>query len=465
MKPKNWKDLLTDEPFTKDDIITIQDPNKLDAKVLTEFDHVKNDIQVEDEEIRKAREDPTYNMNISLDTKRMLKDLADNKGKDELLLGGGGGKAREERAAALATLEAAKRRAAEREAQGLGEEREREKAPAMSIVDAASAAVSGRSASAAKGMESNKTHAIVANYAAGERQLIEGNTRLVRSKYTSGKASMSFTSTTFTPVTTNDFAMVRMERNPKKKGYARIHTTLGDINLELHCDIAPRTCENFLTHAEAGYYNGTVFHRSIRNFMIQGGDPTGTGRGGESIWGKPFKDELNSRILHSERGVVSMANSGPHSNGSQFFIMYKSAPHLNYKHAVFGKVVGGLEVLSLLEKVAVDAEDRPLEEIKLLKVSVFVNPFLEPDEEEEAQRKKDEINPEEEAEKEKKGSWYSNPGQDLGLVAQKEGIGKYMKRASISQEVPQEDKNENGKSVKRKKENGTSGGFGNFSSW
>lgn len=94
--------------------------------------------------------------------------------------------------------------------------------------------------------------------------------------------------------------------------------------------------------------------------MIQGGDPTGTGRGGESIWGKPFKDEVNSKLLHSERGILSMANSGPHSNGSQFFILYKSAPHLNYKHTVFGRVVGGLETLSKTEKVPVDDDDKPL---------------------------------------------------------------------------------------------------------
>lgn len=94
--------------------------------------------------------------------------------------------------------------------------------------------------------------------------------------------------------------------------------------------------------------------------MIQGGDPTGTGRGGESIWGKPFKDEVNSKLLHSGRGVVSMANSGPHTNGSQFFILYKSATHLNYKHTVFGGVVGGLTTLAAMEKVPVDDNDRPL---------------------------------------------------------------------------------------------------------
>ena len=105
--------------------------------------------------------------------------------------------------------------------------------------------------------------------------------------------------------------------------------------------------------------------------MIQGGDPTGTGSGGESIWGQPFKDELNSKLLHSGRGVVSMANSGPHTNGSQFFILYKSAAHLNFKHTVFGMVVGGITTLSTMEKVPVDDDDRPLVSIILFVSSAF----------------------------------------------------------------------------------------------
>lgn len=105
--------------------------------------------------------------------------------------------------------------------------------------------------------------------------------------------------------------------------------------------------------------------------MIQGGDPTGTGTGGQSIWGKPFKDEVNSKLLHTGRGVVSMANSGPHSNGSQFFIMYKSAKYLNYKHTVFGMVVGGLTTLAAMEKVPVDDKDRPLVSAILLVELVY----------------------------------------------------------------------------------------------
>lgn len=112
--------------------------------------------------------------------------------------------------------------------------------------------------------------------------------------------------------------------------------------------------------------------------MIQGGDPTGTGRGGESIWGKPFKDELNSKLVHSGRGVVSMANSGPHTNGSQFFILYKSANHLNFKHTVFGGVVGGLTTLAVMEKVPVDDSDRPLVSQKLISLLMQWNNRLSP---------------------------------------------------------------------------------------
>lgn len=147
--------------------------------------------------------------------------------------------------------------------------------------------------------------------------------------------------------------MTRIQRKPTKKGYVRIHTNLGDLNVEVHADIVPRTSESFLALCDMGYYDNVPFHRSIRNFMVQGGDPTGTGKGGESIFGKNMKDELDQKLLHDGRGVLSMANSGKDTNGSQFFITYKSCAHLNYKHSVFGKVVGGFEVLAAMEKIQV----------------------------------------------------------------------------------------------------------------
>lgn len=455
IKPKNWKELLTDEPFARKDLITIQNPNALDSKVLGEFDHVKQGLKLEDEELQRMKDDPTYNINVSGDLKQMMKELGTEKGKMAFLHGGGGQKAQKERAAALAVILAKKE-------EGESKSGKEAKPPQpFSVVDAASASVHGRSAAAAKSGTAEKTAARIAMHMAGDRAPV--NAKLVKSRYTTGAASRSFTSTAYDPVTKNEFEYVKVEKNPKKKGYVQLHTTHGDLNLELHCDITPRTCENFLTHCENGYYNGLIFHRSIKNFMIQGGDPTGTGSGGESIWGQPFKDELNSKLLHSGRGVVSMANSGPHTNGSQFFILYKSAAHLNFKHTVFGMVVGGLTTLSTMEKVPVDDDDRPLEEIKLLKVSVFVNPYMEPDEEEE-KAKIEEQN--KDADHDKVGSWYSNPGTGVAAsTSAGSGVGKYLKaRAAGSADVARNAAAADDSSKKRKV-NAPSVEFKDFSGW
>lgn len=455
IKTKNWKELLTDEAFTKNDLITIQNPNALDQKVLLDFDHVKQNLKVDDEEQQKMNSDPTYNINMSGDIKQMLKELGTEEGKETALHGGGGGKAQKERAAALAAILAARSQVKE------DSKSNPDGAPqALSIVDAASAAVHGRSAAAAKASSSDKTAARIAMHVAGDRAPV--NAKMVKSRYTTGAASRSFTSTSYDPVTKNDYEYVKVEKNPKKKGYVKLHTTHGDLNIELHCDIAPRACENFITLCERGYYNGVAFHRSIRNFMIQGGDPTGTGRGGESIWGKPFKDELNSKLVHSGRGVVSMANSGPHTNGSQFFILYKSANHLNFKHTVFGVVVGGLTTLAAMEKVPVDDSDRPLEEIKITGVTTFVNPYTEPDEEEEqANAKEKNANDEE---NDKVGSWYSNPGAGTSESGGTGGgVGKYLKAKNVPAEPAAVDTAT--AVVGKKRKAVVSGEFKDFSAW
>lgn len=460
IKTKNWKELITDEPFTREDLITIQNPNALDSKVTLDFDHVKHCLKIDDEELKKMSEDPTYNINVSGDIKQMLKELGTEKGRQAALLGGGGSKAQNERAAALAAiLEARSRVKEDSKSDSNGGNATQ---PAYSIVDAASAAVHGRSAAAAKAGSSDKTAARIAMHKAGERDPV--NAKMVKSRYTTGAASRSFTSTSYDPVTTNEFEYVKVERNPKKKGYVQLHTTHGDLNIELHCDITPRTCENFLTLCERGYYNGVAFHRSIRNFMIQGGDPTGTGKGGESIWGKPFKDEVNSKLLHSGKGVVSMANSGPHTNGSQFFILYKSATHLNYKHTVFGGVVGNMSTLIAMEKVPVDDDDRPLEEIKINSVTIFVNPYSEPDEEEEEKSKAEKEVVDED--NEKIGSWYSNPGtgtKESGSGGG--GVGKYLKAKTNNSESPAVDTSLPPLPATKKRKATTGGEFKDFSSW
>ncbi|KAL9264886.1 Peptidyl-prolyl cis-trans isomerase CYP65-like protein [Drosera capensis] len=459
LKTKNWKELLTDEPFTKEDLITIQNPNEVETKVLDDFDHMKKGLKVEDEELKKMKADPSYYINVKGDIKQMLDELGTEKGRQAALLGGGGSKAQQERAAALeAVLTARARIEEEKKSNGTVETKK-----AFGIVDAASASVHGRSAAAAKAASADKTAARVAMHMAGERAPV--NAKMVRSRFTSGAASRSFTSTAYDPVTKNDFEYVKVEKNPKKKGYLQLHTTHGDLNIELHCDIAPRACENFITLCERGYYNGVAFHRNIRNFMIQGGDPTGTGRGGESIWGKPFKDEVNSKLLHSGRGVLSMANSGPHTNGSQFFILYKSANHLNYKHTVFGMVVGAFTTLAAMEKVPVDDDDRPLEEIKITSVDIFVNPYTEPDEEEE-EKTKDEKSLEDE-ENEKVGSWYSNPGSgtaEAGGVGGG-GVGKYLKARTVEAHTEVTDNTISNIVVAKKRKVGASSELNDFSSW
>ena len=155
-----------------------------------------------------------------------------------------------------------------------------------------------------------------------------------------------------------------------KKTMIVMETTQGTIELELKPDIAPKTCENIIKLAEKGYYDGTIFHRIIKKFMIQGGDPTGTGAGGESIWGKPFADECTSSVTFDKPGLLAMANAGPGTNGSQFFITTAETPWLNGNHTIFGEVTKGYEVVEKLEAVETGMQDRPVEEQKIIKITV-----------------------------------------------------------------------------------------------
>ena len=176
-----------------------------------------------------------------------------------------------------------------------------------------------------------------------------------------------------------------------------VHTNHGDFKLELFPEIAPKTVENFVTHAKNGYYSGVIFHRVIEDFMIQGGDPTGTGMGGESIYGRTFEDEF-SREAFNLYGALSMANAGPNTNGSQFFIvtakqvpaqMLKQlkdggwpeeiveeyakiggTPWLDHRHTVFGRVVEGMDVVLEIEGVKRNGQDRPLEDVVIESMEV-----------------------------------------------------------------------------------------------
>ena len=187
----------------------------------------------------------------------------------------------------------------------------------------------------------------------------------------------------------------------KNDTVAVIKTNLGDIKVKFFPEHAPKAVENFITHAKNGYYNGIIFHRIIKDFMIQGGDPTGTGMGGQSIWGRSFEDEFTPE-LHNLCGALSMANAGPCTNGSQFFIVHASTapesmieqmselsesypadcvaaykevggtPWLDYHHTVFGQVYDGMDIVNKIASVAVDGRDKPLDDVKIIEIEVSV---------------------------------------------------------------------------------------------
>lgn len=149
-----------------------------------------------------------------------------------------------------------------------------------------------------------------------------------------------------------------------------LETNQGTIEITLKTKSAPKACENFLGLVEKGYYNGIIFHRVIKNFMIQGGDPTGTGRGGESIWNKPFEDEFSGGEEFDKPGLLAMANAGPNTNGSQFFITTTETPWLNQRHTIFGEVTQGYPVVQSIEGIETDGADRPKNDQKILKAYV-----------------------------------------------------------------------------------------------
>ena len=182
---------------------------------------------------------------------------------------------------------------------------------------------------------------------------------------------------------------------------ATIKTNMGEIKVKLFPEEAPKTVENFTTHAKNGYYNGLIFHRVIKDFMIQGGDPTGTGMGGESIWGDSFEDEFDVK-LHNIKGALSMANAGPNTNGSQLFIVQADnvpanmigqmkempesfpedivkayeekggTPWLDFRHTVFGQVVEGIEVVDSIANVKVGPGDKPVDNVVIETISIEI---------------------------------------------------------------------------------------------
>ncbi|EGX53839.1 hypothetical protein AOL_s00004g498 [Orbilia oligospora ATCC 24927] len=434
IKAKFWRDLQTDEEFTRKDVITIQDPQNLAGRDMSNFKYLKDGTSTLTDEQEAERANPLNDINLG------------NIGSSAKVL------------AAKAAVAKAREARAVQQAQGQSK-----------------AGSSGTSGSKGKAVASMPAKPAMPYNAA---------------KHTTGKAAASFTSTGVSVHTAADRALLTEEEfmlKPKVvkiKGYARVSTNLGNLNVELHTEWAPKAVYNFIKLAEKGYYNDTVFHRNIRNFMIQGGDPTGTGRGGTSYWGKNFDDEVQGPHTHDARGVLSMANKGKNTNGSQFYILYRPQAHLDRKHTVFGKVVGGLDVLDRMETTPVDSSDRPTKEIKIEEIVVFVNPFEE-FQRERIQKEEDEKTAEEVKRaggtEDDKTTWTgkrlrtAGDGQSGKSGTGGLGVGKYLAAAKASAskaaveedeivEVIEDDDTSYYQEPIRKKVKG-SGGFGNFDNW
>lgn len=232
------------------------------------------------------------------------------------------------------------------------------------------------------------------------------------SNQSNGAMAGGFTSSSMAPTTTTQFRNIttleslqkrwRKLQSKKKDGLINIITSQGTMVFQLFYTTAPAACDNFVTLCEQGYYNNVAFHRLIKGFMLQGGDPTGTGRGsGKTAWEgvSTFPDEpFDRNHTHSSRGTLSMANSGPNTNGTQFFITFKATPHLDRKHTVFGKLLSGLDVLERIEQIPANDKDVPSLEIKIISTNVKKKPMLDADkinviDEEEELRKQVSIEP------------------------------------------------------------------------
>ncbi|KAK4705896.1 peptidyl-prolyl cis-trans isomerase-like 2, partial [Phenoliferia sp. Uapishka_3] len=441
IKPGHWHDLMTDEKFTRADLITIQvrtflslrqvnpahilaqltkDPLNLQGRDLSQFDYIKRDLKIDDDSANGS----LAGINVAATgVGSILKKVSE------------------------------KNKAANSEPAPVA----KAKAPSAPITSASLKAPVPYNASVVS----------------------------------SGRAAASLTSTSAAISTTIENALwdeedLMFEAITAKgdKAFVRLVTNFGNLNCELYCDKAPKTCYNFLKLAADDKYKDTIFHRLIPGFMLQGGDPTGTGKGGESFWGKSFEDEFpRNHPKHEDRGTLAMANSGPNSNKSQFYITFRATPHLDAKHTVFGRLVGGDDVLSKIERVPVDATtNRPLKPVVLKDVAIFQDPF-------DAYRKRLEkrLNREEEerqgagekarkkAEREQdRTTWFGTNLAEkeklqkdaevgrLGLGGVKGGVGKYVAAPQQAEAKRKEAPLQGGPPPKKKK---PAGGFGEFSGW
>ncbi|EKJ70565.1 hypothetical protein NXS19_009042 [Fusarium pseudograminearum] len=423
IKAKSWRDLVDDEEFTRADIITLQDPQNAASRDLNQFKFLKEGHEAQ---LTKEQEEERNAGNIN--------------------------------AGALGSM---------------GEKVSRAKA----------AVEKARKAREQGGDVNRSSTALTKPTGAGTvvRQSMINDKKLAvnSATYTTGKAAASFTSTGLTPETSGERALLSDEeymlkpKRVKATGFARMETNMGDLTIELYPEFAPKAVWNFIRLSQTGYYKGVAFHRNIPNFMIQGGDPSGSGRGGQSVWGKYFDDEFDGPMTHNGRGTLSMANKGKNTNSSQFFFAYKPTPHLDRKHTVFGKVVENINVLAKMENVPTDGSNRPLNKILIKDIVILLDPFAE-------FQKQKQANEFQTKEREKirlqggtdddKTTWTGKRIRSDGSMENTgagESVGKYLKTATQQStptvnEADLEDVDTWEEPVRKKAKGG---GFGNFDNW
>ncbi|KAL8923905.1 MAG: hypothetical protein Q9208_004342 [Pyrenodesmia sp. 3 TL-2023] len=464
IKAKNWRDLVSEEEFSRKDIITLQDPQSIESRNLSTFKYLQEGANTATPEQQRERNDPSRNVNTAAlgngasILKPKTKTAEPNINPDALA---------SNKDSILRTLSAIS-------------------SSSKSQNPSLSTPISTDTTTPTSNPPKPQTH---------------------HALHTTGLAAASLTSTGLTPHTAADLAPLSQEtyllhpRRVRAPGYVLLTiclpspspssttTTTRHLTLTLLPEHAPRACFNFLALARTGSYTHTILHRNIPSFMVQGGDPSGTGRGGASIWNKPFADELDGPLKFDKRGVLAMANKGKNTNTSQFFITYRPCMHLMRKHTIFGRVEeedGGesMATLGMLEKVEVEAEsNRPVREVRVLEAKVLVDPFEafleEAGEKERVEREREEVR-RKGGEEDERVTWTGKRVKGVGSggggkaegKGGEGGVGKYLKGDAAGRSVDGKqgrvmEEWEGGETIEEEqpKKKKIKGGFGNFDSW
>lgn len=456
IKAKNWRDLVSEEEFSRKDIITLQDPQNVESRNLSTFKYLKEGADTASPEQQRERNDPSRNVNAAA-------------------LGNG------------ASILKPKKQGADINPDALASNKD--------SISRTLSAISSKS----------QTPSTTTTTTSTPSSKLKTPSTQAHALHTTGLAAASLTSTGLTPHTAADLATLSQEtyllhpRRVRQPGYILLSlsvpspttssspaTTTKSLTLELLPEFAPRACYNFLSLAKAAYYDNTTFHRNIPSFMVQGGDPSGTGKGGRSHWNRNFDDEFDGPLKFDKRGVLAMANKGKNTNGSQFFLTYRACPHLLRKHTIFGRVVvdeaesvDALKALEAVETGVGEEGGRPKRAIRILEAKVLVDPFEEFLKDKEAREKvkaeREEVRKRGGAEDERV-TWTGKRVRGDGKAEEEVagggggGVGKYLKvgnGAGIEEgkgRVMEEWEGGEAEQPTKKKLKG-GGGFGNFDIW